>query len=81
MLCKKPVIAFNTSSNPELVVENENGFLTKVNDVASFVAKIKELEAKRSLLSELGSNGRHKIVTEFDASLIRERFKNYIDQL
>ena len=81
MLCKKPVIAFNVSSNPELVVENENGFLTELNDVAAFVTKIKELNSQKNLISELGENGRHKIVTEFDAVLVRERFKNYIETL
>lgn len=81
MLCEKPVIAFNVSSNPELVVENKNGFLTELNDVSAFVTKIKELSINKKLISELGKNGRNKIVTEFDAFLVRERFKNYIDNL
>ena len=81
MLCKKPVIAFNVSSNPELVVENENGFLTDVNDVSAFVTRIKELQTNRKMISEFGEKGRNKIVTEFDATLVRKRFKNYIDSL
>jgi glycosyltransferase involved in cell wall biosynthesis len=81
MLCKKPVVAFNVSSNPELVVENENGFLTDVNDVTAFVNKIKELKTDKNLVSEFGKNGKNKIVTEFDAVLIRKRFKKYIDSL
>jgi glycosyltransferase involved in cell wall biosynthesis len=79
MLCKKPVIAFNVSSNPELVIEYENGFLTDVNDVEAFVAKIKELNDQKDLISDLGEKGRNKIVSEFDASLVRENFRNYID--
>ncbi|WP_299063161.1 glycosyltransferase [uncultured Polaribacter sp.] len=81
MLCKKPVIAFNISSNPELVVDTNNGFLTAVNDVDSFVNNIKQLESNKDLISKLGKNGRHKIVTEFDALLIRKKFKKYIDTL
>ncbi|AUC84882.1 hypothetical protein CW731_06065 [Polaribacter sp. ALD11] len=81
MLCEKPVVAFNISSNPELIVEKENGFLTEVNDVKAFVAKIKELNTKNYLISEFGKNGRNKIVTEFDALLVREKFKNYIESL
>jgi glycosyltransferase involved in cell wall biosynthesis len=81
MLCKKPVIAFNISSNPELVIDNENGFLTNVNDVTAFVTKIKELSTQKDLIAKLGENGRNKILTEFDAFLIREQFKNYINNL
>ena len=81
MLSEKPVIAFDVSSNPQLIKNNENGFLTAVNDVNAFVSRIKELKQQQHLIATFGKNGRNKIVTEFDAALIREKFKNYINTL
>lgn len=81
MLCEKPVIAFNASSNPELVSENENGFLTKVNDVNLFVDKIKLLNNNSELILNLGKNGKNKIVSEFDAAISREKFRAYLESI
>ena len=81
MLCEKPIIAFNVSSNPELITQGENGFLTPVNDVTDFVSKIKKIYFEQDLIQKLGDNGKRKIITEFDASLARERFLNYIESL
>lgn len=81
MLCEKPVIAFNVSSNPELVSENENGFLTEVNDVELFVDKIKLLNNNSELILNLGENGKNKIVSEFDAAISREKFRVYLESI
>ena len=81
MLSEKPVVAFDVSSNPQLIIDNENGYLTAVNDVHAFVSKIKQLKQQQHLISLFGKNGRNKVVTEFDAALIRDKFKNYINTL
>ena len=39
-LCKKPVVAFDTSSNPEVVLHNKTGFLTEPDNVAAFADKV-----------------------------------------
>lgn len=81
MLCKKTVIAFDTSSNPELVIHNKNGFLTKPNDVNDFTEKIIELinnSEKRKLMGEFGFQ---KIVNEYDSTIIRKQFEDYLDVL
>jgi len=79
MLCKKPVIAFNVSSNPELVIDEENGFLTQKEDLNDFVNKILKLYHNQSLIKEMGEKGQHKIISEFDSSVARKRFENYIE--
>ena len=81
LLCKKPVIAFNLSSNPELIRENENGFLTEINDIQSFVKKIQYLKKHPDLIQKFGNKGRNTIITEFDASIVQRRFKSYIENL
>ena len=81
MLCEKPVIAFNVSSNPELIVDNENGFLTKVNDVNAFVNKILLLKKEKNTLKKMGTSGKNKIITEFDESVARHKFISFIESL
>ena len=39
MYCEKPVVAFNVSSNPEIVSNNETGFLVEHGDVGSVCGK------------------------------------------
>ncbi|MDC1068383.1 glycosyltransferase family 4 protein [Candidatus Kapabacteria bacterium] len=52
----KPVIAFDISSNPELIKNNENGFLVKAFDSESFANKIIELSRDKKKIYELGEN-------------------------
>lgn len=81
MLFKKPVVAFNCSSNPELISNKENGFLTTPNDVVSFVEKIKYLKNNYTKQKEFGENGFSKIISQYDSKIIREEFLKYISCL
>lgn len=81
MLCKKPVIAFDVSSNPELVIHNKNGFLTIPNHVNDFTEKIIHLindSEKRKIMGEFGFQ---KIVNEYDSNIIRKQFEIYLATL
>ncbi|WKX74972.1 glycosyltransferase [Zobellia laminariae] len=53
-LCKKPVVAFDTSSNPEIVIQEKTGYLTKVNDVESFADKVEKLITNPGLREQMG---------------------------
>lgn len=81
MLCEKPVIAFDVSSNPELVSSNINGILTPVNDVDSVVEALQYFAENPKLIAQYGKAGKEKITKEFDASVARKRFLQYINTL
>lgn len=81
MLFKKPVIAFNSSSNPELVTANKNGFLCKPNDLNDFTKKTVRLIKDKDIRRKMGDFGFKKIIEEYDSHIIREKFINYINQL
>lgn len=81
MLCKKSVVAFDTSSNPELIIHNKNGFLTIPNDVNDFTEKVMHLindSEKRKIMGEFGFQ---KIVNEYDSNVIRKQFETYLASL
>jgi glycosyltransferase involved in cell wall biosynthesis len=65
MACQKPVIAFNCSSFPELVVDGKGGFLCKKEDVGDMVENIRYLAQDRQLITEMGRFNRHRTEKEF----------------
>lgn len=65
MYCGKPVIAFNVSSNPELVCDNETGFLVEQGDVAAFAEKAEILMNNTGLRRQLGQMARKYAIGRF----------------
>ena len=78
-LCKKPIIAFDISSNPELVLDNESGYLVPLNDISATVAKIKLLQDP-ALRSTLGEQGFDYCSQTFDKNKIAEELNKYFTQ-
>lgn len=62
----KPVVAFNCSSNPELVAHNETGLLATYPDTNSFAQCVMELANDAQKRTILGENGYKKVVREFN---------------
>lgn len=60
----KPVIASNIGSLPELVVDDENGYLFSPDNVDELIEKIELLDDDKVVL-EKGLNSRKKIETKF----------------
>lgn len=65
MTCRKPVVAFNISSNPELIEDNKTGFLTELNNIQDFAAKLGILIKDRSLREKFGEQGYINVKTRF----------------
>jgi glycosyltransferase involved in cell wall biosynthesis len=59
MYFEKPVIAFNVSSNPELIKDGDNGFLVNMGDIDSMVNKIEQLHKRRSEMAKMGKAGKN----------------------
>lgn len=66
MACKKPVVAFDISSNPELIQNNETGFLVPYPDVRAFAEKVALLMEQPELIKMMGQNGRRTVEKRFD---------------
>lgn len=66
MACGKPVVATNCSSLPEIVINGENGFLCKMDDVSDFVDKIMTLADNQTMRQEIGVRNRQRIVNNFN---------------
>lgn len=77
-LSKKPIVAFNISSNPEVVKNNETGFLTPLNDIKLFADKIEYLGKHPEILKDMGVSGFNFVTNTFDSKITQEKIKNYI---
>lgn len=65
MYCQKPVVAFNVSSNPEIVSDTETGFLVDQGDVQAFAEKTELLINDAGLRRKMGKKAREKALSSF----------------
>lgn len=78
MLAKKPVVAFDMTSNPELIEPNKNGYLVKFKELDQFAEYIITLSQQSALRAEFGAYGRKKIIDNFELDKIIDDFEQYI---
>jgi glycosyltransferase involved in cell wall biosynthesis len=70
----KPVIAFDTSSNPEIVKNNETGILVQENNIQEFTKAIQQLIENDSLRYEMGKNAQLDVISRFE---LEDRIKEF----
>lgn len=66
MIKSKPVIAFDITSNPEIITQNETGFLINYPDVDAFAEKTQLLIQNEYIRNLLGENGRMSVINRFN---------------
>ena len=74
MACRKPVVATNCSSLPELVVDGKGGFLCRMDDVQDFAEKIQHLAADEDLRQEMGVFNRKRVEEKFTIEKMTEEY-------
>lgn len=76
-LCRKPIIAFNLSSIPEIVLDGKSGFLID-NNVDTCVEKVQILLEHKQLMKEMGECGHDYVSQKFDSEKIMADVEEYI---
>lgn len=76
-LSELPVIAFDISSNGE-VISKATGYLTPPNDVAAFCDKITHLYQHPEERKAMGKAGRTFVVDHFESAKIFEKIEHYL---
>lgn len=61
MACSKPVVAFDISSNPEVVADGETGFLVEPFNTEAMTEKIMQLARNPELRQKMGAAGRKRV--------------------
>ncbi|MBE9468694.1 MAG: glycosyltransferase [Bacteroidetes bacterium] len=65
MACKKPTVAFNVSSNPEIIADKKTGFLIDNFDIDEFTEKIELLICDEKLREKFGNEARELVEKKF----------------
>ena len=79
MAYQKPVVAFNISSNPELILHKETGLLVKPFDTGEFANSIITLAENREMAARYGKNARQRIREKFSTSLAIEKLMETVE--
>ena len=78
-LCKKPVLAFNTSSIPELVDDGKTGFIIEVNNVEACAEKVTFLHNYPENIPLMGEKGFELVRERFDKKKIMQQMENFVE--
>lgn len=73
-LMEKPIIASNVGGIPEIVRNNQTGYLCNVNDVDQWIEKIRFLLDNPDVARKFGKNAREYVTKTFDWRKIAEDF-------
>ena len=76
MACGTPVVGFSVGGIPDMVIDNQTGFLVPSKDTEALVEKILTLIHNRDLRLKFSMNGRKHIVNNFS---IEKQADSYID--
>ncbi|MEM9362791.1 MAG: glycosyltransferase [Bacteroidota bacterium] len=77
-LCQKPIIAFDSSSNPELVIDKHTGFLIVENDIQSFTERVIELYNDENMRIKMGEAGYLHVKKNFDRKIQLQKIEDYL---
>lgn len=78
MVAKKPVLAFDLSSNPELVKDGENGFLILPNNLDLFADKLAQLISDKALRSQMGETAYNFAKDNFEKTSQFQKLLDFI---
>ncbi|MCQ2376171.1 MAG: glycosyltransferase [Salinivirgaceae bacterium] len=80
MRSSKPIVAFDTSSNPELVFDGQNGFLVPWQDNARFANAICQLVGNSELRTKMGRTGFNIANQRFNIAKNKQLTINYLKE-
>lgn len=78
MTHKKPTMAFNISSNPELIINEKTGYLISPFEVNEFAEKLIYLEKNRSEVLTLGENAYNFAKENFEKEKQFDKFLTFV---
>ena len=79
-LMQKPVVATNVGGIPELIKNNETGFLVKKGDHEELFEKLELLLNDNTMSKKMGNTGRDFISNNFSWEIISQNFKEKIEK-
>jgi glycosyltransferase involved in cell wall biosynthesis len=76
-----PIITTNEGAIPEMVMDNENGFIVPKNSPEAIAEKVAFYLNNREQFQQHGSNGRKRYEDHYTLTLFEDRMKEIINQI
>ncbi len=77
-LCQKPTIAFDISSNPEVIAQGKSGVMVPKNEVGTFCDAIIAFDKNRENITKMGAFAQKHILESFDKTTIHKKLAAYL---
>ena len=81
LACGTPVVATSVDGTPEVVSDNENGFLVPANDPRRLAEKIQYLLENPSLRVKMGRDGRNRMIEDFSLDVLLKRLCRFYEEI
>lgn len=81
LACGTPVVATSVDGTPEVVTDNENGFLVPANDPRRLAEKIQYLLENPSLRVKMGKEGRNRMIEDFSMDVLLKRLRRFYEEI
>jgi len=81
MAFRKPVIGGNYGGTPEIIVDNQTGFVVDYKDVESLKKRIQALLVDPELRQRMGDAGRTRLEENYTFQALRTRFLSVFNQV
>ncbi len=81
MACEVPVIATRGGGVPEVITEDENGFLAPVGAVDEMARRAVELLSDEARLRQFGRKAREQALAKYDRDLIVPRYEAFYEKV
>ena len=80
-LMKKPVVATNVGGIPELMKDNETGFLVEKGNADEWIKKLSMLIEDKQKREDMGNNGKKFVEENFSWDKIAKEFLKDIEKI
>ena len=80
-LMKKPVVATNVGGIPELMKDNETGFLVEKGNADEWIKKLSMLIEDKQKREDMGNNGKKFVEENFSWDKIAKEFLKHIEKI
>ena len=74
----RPIVAFEVSSNPEVVVDGTTGFLAPWQDVAAFADRVRTLVDDEALRGRMGAAARADVEARFTQEHVMDMWERFL---
>jgi len=80
MASKVPIVAFEISSNPEIVEHNLTGYLVPSFDMKAMTEKVAQLMDDEQLRLTIGREGRKRVENHFSFESTQQKFEKLLSE-